>query len=144
MRREELLTTGPLGWLAVPKTDGDLDFAAPRVPNALRPMMVGLAIEVDGVKPEGGDKAPVGIAVVTSGVFCNNLGMQVNGDLALNICNWLAERRVLLDIRGSGYKATYLKLDEGQARRIQDLLVYGTPGLFCLLGLLMFLVRRRI
>ena len=144
LRREELLTTGPLGWLAVPKPDGDLDFTSPRIPNALRPIMVGMAIEVDGEKPVSEEKAPVGIAVVTSGVFCNNLGMQVNGDLALNICNWLAERRVLLDIRGSGYKASYLKLDEGQARNVQRLLVFGTPISFFLLGLIMFYVRRRI
>ncbi len=144
LRREELLSTGGLGWLAIQKQDGDWDLSAPRIPNALRPITVGMTIELDGTKTPESDKAPTGIAVVTSGVFCNNMGISINGDLALNICNWLTDRRVLLDIRGSGYKATYLQMNEAQSQRVKWLLVVFAPGTFLLLGVAMFFIRRRI
>jgi ABC-2 type transport system permease protein len=143
LRIEPLLTTGPLGWLGVRRDDGELDFKAPSVPGAMGEFTVGLAIEVDGDKPQNGDKPPTGRVVVTSGAFCNNAGMGINGDLALNICNWLAERRLLLDIRGSGYKADYFTLDERRRGNVARLLG-GVPLVFLLSGLAMFFLRRRL
>jgi hypothetical protein len=70
--------------------------------------------------------------------------MRQFGDLALNICNWMAERRVLLDIQGSRYEAKHLQLQPQQLARVRWLLVWGVPGTFLLLGLAVFFVRRRV
>jgi hypothetical protein len=143
LRIEPLLNTGPLGWLGVLNDNGEPDYSAPRVAGALREFTVGLAIEVDGDRPANGDKVPTGRVVVTSGAFCNNVGMGINGDLALNICNWLAERRLLLDIRGSGYKADFFTLDVRRQGNVATLL-WCVPLAFLLSGLTMFFLRRRL
>ncbi len=148
---EALLLTGPQGWLAVPDADGFPDLRAPQI--ALRQFCVGMAFQVatDGgqaAAPAAGTPAAAtpstGQAIVVSGVFANNTGLPLFGDLAYNICNWMAERRVLLDIRGARYEARQLDLKEPQLARIGNLLVYGVPGAFLALGLLVFVIRRRV
>ncbi|MBX3463141.1 MAG: Gldg family protein [Planctomycetes bacterium] len=148
MRREALLWTGPAAWLAgVDARDGRPDQRAPRV--GLQSYTVGMSIELDpdgdGVAPQdGGDPLRAGRVVVTSGVFCNNAYMRQFGDLALNVCNWMAERRVLLDIRGSRYEARHLQLSPQQLARVHAFLVYGVPGAFLVLGGLVLFLRRRV
>jgi ABC-2 type transport system permease protein len=149
LRIEPLLSTGPNGWLGLSKGDGEPDYTAPRVAGAMHEFTAGLVVEVDGEKPGdkpgSGDKPPPGRVVVTSGMFCNNVGIGVagNGDFALNICNWLGERRVLLDIHGSGYKADYFTLDERRKGNVTTLL-WCVPLAFLLSGLTMFFLRRRL
>ena len=140
VRREPLIYTGPQAWLAVPDASGYPDTRAPRLDSALGTQTLGVAIEVDG-KPEPGKEARNGVAVVASGLFCNNLGMAINSSLSANIFNWLSERRVLLDIKGSAYVARRLELRPQQQDRIWWLLVVGAPGL--LLGLGLFVAWRR-
>jgi hypothetical protein len=55
----------------------------------------------------------------------------------------MAERRVLLDIKGSRYEAKYLQLQPQQLARTSDLLVLYVPGAVLALGLVVFFVRRR-
>lgn len=156
MRREPLLATGEQAWLAVPGADGYPSYQAPKV--GLQPRIVAMAIEVDppSVAPgKDGDgkagssvppKADVrpGVAIVFGGVFANNAGMRAGfGDLALNVCNWLAERRVLLDIKGSKYEATHIALQPQQLTRIYWFLVAVVPSVFFALGLLVVVIRRR-
>ena len=69
-------------------------------------------------------------------------GRPIFGAFALNICNWMTERRVLLDIQGSRYEANHLQLTPQQFDRVWYLLVCGVPGAFLLLGLLVYLRRR--
>ena len=137
VRREPLLQTGPYGWLAVPGPEGHPDNRAPKV--GLRAFLVGMGIEVPN--KVAGD--PAGQAVLVSGVFCNNVGYPLFGDLANNICNWMAERSVLLDILGNRYRVRAMELQPQQLDRIGTLLLYGVPGLFLLLGFAVFFVRRR-
>lgn len=144
IRREPLLRTGDQGWLAVPDTDGLPDNRAPRI--GLRSFLVGMAFEVDA-RSAAGDAtgAPkAGHVVVISGLFCNNRGVQLFGDLAYNICNWMAERRVLMGIQGASYKAQHLQVQPQQLQRVWNLLVYGVPGAFFVLGVVVILMRRRI
>ena len=75
-------------------------------------------------------------------LFCNTAGMAINQQLAANIFNWLSERRVLLDIRGSAYVARHLQLQPQQLDRIWWFLVVGVPGAFLLLGLFVHWRRR--
>jgi hypothetical protein len=143
VKREDLLVTGDQGWLALPGPDGFPSNRAPAI--ALQSFVVGMACEVP--VPEASKPAPgapkAGHVVIVSGVFCNNTGMQYFGDLALNICNWMAERRVLLDLKAPSYETKYLQLQPQQLARIGNLLIYGIPGLFLALGAVVFFVRRR-
>lgn len=143
---EELLQTGPSAWLAgIDPRDGRVDLRAPSI--GLRPFVVGMSITVDGEAGTGtatAGTARTGEVILVSGVFCNNAGMGMFGDLALNVCNWMAERRVLLDIQGSRYEAKHLQLTPQQLGRVANFLVWGVPGTFLVLGFVVFFVRRRV
>lgn len=133
MRREELVFTGPYAWFGA---RGD-DYRAPKV--GLRDYAVGMVIEVDGETP-----GTTGKVAVIGGMFCHNHGLRVGGEqFGFNLCNWMAERRVLLDIRGSAYRARHLDLKPSQLDAIWWLLVVGVPGCFLLLGSAVFWLRRR-
>lgn len=153
----ELLVTGPQGWLARPGSDGRPDMKAPA--TGLRPFVVGMVFEVDPVASTGGNKndpaadptknskpatePQKGQVVVISGIFCNNLLLPVFGDLAYNLCNWMAERRVLMNIQSSKHTARQMVLQPQQIERVQWLLQYGVPAVFLLGGLVMVYRRRR-
>jgi hypothetical protein len=94
----------------------------------------------DAVRPNG---PKTGQAVVVGGVFCNNAGMALFGDFALNVCNWMAERKALMDLKAPGYEAKYLTLQPQQLARIGWFVVWGVPGAFLLVGVLVFLRRRQ-
>lgn len=145
MRREPLLRTGPEGWLAAVGPDGRPDLRQPRDRRVLRDFCVGMSIDVDA-EPTGNAKEPPrqGQVVIVSGVFCNNTGLRLFGDLAFNICNWLTERRVLLDIAGSRYEARHLSLQPQQLTRVRWLLLAGVPGTFLVLGCFVLWRRRRV
>ena len=142
--REELMRTGPQGWTAVPDANGEPSYRAPAV--GLREFFVGMAFQVN--PPASGDNTAIpgsprpGQVVVVTGAFCNNAGMPFFGAIALNIVNWMTDRRVLLDIQGSRYEADHLDLKPQQIARIWYLLVCGVPGAFLLLGLVVYLRRR--
>jgi hypothetical protein len=142
VRREALLRTGDQGWLAVTGSDGYPSFRAPGA--ALQSFDVAMACEIDvapdAVRPNG---PKTGQAVVVGGVFCNNAGMALFGDLALNVCNWMAERKALMDLKAPGYEAKYLTLQPQQLARIGWFVVWGVPGAFLLVGVLVFLRRRQ-
>ena len=144
VRREPLLLTGDEGWLAVPDQNGQPDNRAPQI--RLRSFVVGMACELDAAADdEGGssDRPRTGQAVVVSGVFCNNAAMPYFGDFALNVCNWMADRRVLLDIQGARYEARSLQVQPQQLDRVWSLLVVWVPNAFLALGLVVLWLRRR-
>jgi len=143
VRRMELLRTGNQGWLAMRGADGFPSLQAPQVP--LQSYVVGMVMELDAQLPAD---APTGTpktgqVVVVSGAFCNNIGMPLFGELALNICNWLAQRRVLLDLKTPGYEARYLQIAPQQRDRIHGLLVWGVPLAFLATGVVVVIGRRR-
>jgi hypothetical protein len=148
--RSWILRTGPYGWLGRPGPDGQPDLQAPPQ-NLLMPFLVGLAIEVpaaaaaaaaEGGKPPTG-KGQNGQVVIVSGAFANNSGVDAFGDLGFNICNWLAERRVLMDIQTRAYAARQMQVQPQQQDRIRWLCVYGVPGGFLLCGAFVLYRRRR-
>lgn len=136
VRRDWLLRTGSEAWLAVPGSDGLPDYRAPNV--RLNELLVGMTCEVDGEDSGRGD----GKAVLVSGAFCNNGLMRFYGDFAVNICNWLARREVLLDIEGARYEVKNLDIKAPQVERIWWLLVLWVPGAFLGLGLFVWWRRR--
>lgn len=142
VRREALLRTGDQGWLAETGPDGYPSYRAPG--TALQSFDVAMAFELDvaadAVRPDG---PKTGQAVVVGGVFCNNAGMALFGDFALNVCNWLAERKALMDLKAPGYEAKYLTMQPQQLARIGWFVVWGVPSAFLLVGLGVFLRRRQ-
>ena len=139
VRRDWLLQTGPEAWLAVPGPGGLPDYRAPNV--RLSELLVGMTFEVDAtdVAPE---ERVAGKAVIISGAFCNNGLMRFYGDFAINVCNWLARREVLLDIEGARYVAKSLDVKPQQIERVWWLLVVWVPGGFLALGLVVWWRRR--
>jgi hypothetical protein len=139
VRVEPLLATGTFGWLAQPGEDGRPDNRAPKN-TRLGQFVLGMSIEVDNLVAG----APPGRAVVASGVFCNNVGFPMFGDLAINVCNWMVERSVLLDIAPNEYRVRALQLAPQQLDRVGALLLWQVPGLFFLLGVVVYVIRRRL
>ena len=139
-KREPLLSTHEYGWLAVPGADGFPDYRAPKI--QLRPFEVALAIEVPNA---GGDaKARPGQAVILGGMVANNAGMKARfGDFAVNVCNWMTERRELLDLPGDAYQTRQLDVQLPQFLRTSNFLIYGVPGTFLALGFVVVMLRRR-
>lgn len=140
VNREPLLQTYDDGWLGEPEEpDGFPSYRAPS--HQLRPFEVGMALEVQPLDTANGRPGQV---VVIAGHFAINEGMKAGfGDFAVNVCNWMAERRVLLDIQGSRYEAKHMQLQPQQLQRVWWFLVGVVPGTFALLGLVVFFVRRR-
>ena len=145
MRREPLLQTGEYAWLAKPGRDGFADLKAPPQ-NLLQSYYVGLAVEVDG-EPAAAGAAPgtptTGQVVIISGAFCNNSGVELFGDLGYNICNWMAERRVLMNIQSNQYTPRQMQLQPQQQDRVRWLLFYAVPLGFLCGGLFVIYRRRR-
>ena len=156
VRIEELLATGGEGWLAAPG-NGQLDFRSPSV--GLRPYVVAMSCEVDpagatatepnanepsATEPKASSNADttVGRAVVVAGLFANDKLFPYFGDFALNICNWMTERRVLLDIETARFRMNSLDVQLPQRDRIWWLLVLYVPGAFLCCGMLMWWRRR--
>jgi hypothetical protein len=143
--RVPLLQTHGEGWLAAPGDDGFPSNRSPRI--GLRAFEVAMALEVP--PPVDGNGAPAsgarsGQVVVLGGLMANNAGVQAGfGDFVVNTCNWMAERKVLLDIEGSRYEAKFLQLAPQQLQRLGWLLVWGVPGTFLVCGLLVVWLRRR-
>ena len=140
---EPLLATGTQGWLARPGPSGHPDNKAPQM--QLSSFLVGAAIEVVPDAEPAADKRPAkGRVIIVSGAFCNNAGIKLFGDLAFNICNWLAERKVLLNIQSNKYQPRQMRLQPQQTERVHTLLVQVVPSLFLVAGIVVFFVRRRL
>lgn len=140
VRIEELLRTGREGWLAR-SSNGLPDFRSPSGRDGLRNFIMGISCEVD--PDDGAPGNPlVGRAVVVSGAFCNNKAFPHFGDFAMNICNWMTERKVLLDIATNTYSAKSIDITPQQYSRIRWLMIGYVPGAFLLLGLIMWWRRR--
>ncbi|MCA8943891.1 MAG: Gldg family protein [Planctomycetes bacterium] len=133
-----LLRTGPYAWLAPRRASGGTtDLSGPRDASQVAVRSVGGIIDVD---PETGDRQ--GHLVVLGGVAFINAGFASNGDLALNIFNWLAARQELVTVRGTRYQSKRLELNEVQTRRIGTLLGWYVPGALLALALIVYWRRR--
>lgn len=134
-----LLRTSPYSWLeerTVVSGGGERqpDWIAPVGEDVMASRCVGAVIDVVATE---GDRP--GHVVIVSGHAFNNLPFRtVNADLALNIFQWMAERKALVGVRGTRYKPHELKLVRQQVSRVQWLLIAFVPGflLLCCVGVL--------
>ncbi len=124
-----ILRTSPGAWLE----ERPVDFIAPPGADAYAARCIGAIADVD---PEHGDRTGHFVLIAAAGF--ENLGFGQNGDLALNLFAWLAERKALVSIRGSKYVARDLTLAPQQLERTFWFLVAGVPGAFLLLALAVF------
>ena len=133
------LNTDSLAWLEDRVgAQGQVDYVVAADRSLLTPRCVGALIDVDS-----SEDSRLGHAIVMSAQGFHNTRYQVNGDLGLNIFNWLAERRALVSVRGDRYVSRRLEVVPQQLSRVRWLLVGGVPGGLFLLGLIVFWVRKR-
>jgi hypothetical protein len=144
-----LLQTGPYAWLEqrvelAPGSEPAVDYVQPdhpaRNPGAYAQRSVGAVVDI-----AGSEGSRSGHLVLFGGIVLNNAGFRVggNGDLGLNIMQWLAERKVLVQVRGERYQSRRLDLSPQRLHHVQWLLVFGLPGALAILGFVVFLLRRR-
>jgi hypothetical protein len=136
---EPLLRSGPYAWLA-PRDPRSEDAVYTQPAERERYAERNLAAIVD-LRPESGERR--GHVVVLGGMAFVNSRMQFNGDLALNMFNWLAQRAALVTVRGNRYRAARIELAPQQIERTGALLRYLVPGGLLTLGLLVLWIRRR-
>jgi hypothetical protein len=129
------LRTGPLAWLQPPPVE---PYIGPSERGAYTSRCIGAVIDVDA---ESGDREGHVVVIAAEG-FDNNT-FQFNGDLALNLFNWMTQREALISIRGQRYVSHKLELTPQQLDRIGWLLMAIVPGTMLLLGLLVFWRRSR-
>lgn len=139
-----LLRTSRFSWIeerTVVQGPGQrsVDYYAPQGVE-MAPRCVGAVIDV--VANEG--ERPGHVVVVSGMAFHNAAFRTVNGDLALNVFQWMAERKVLVGVRGTRYQPRELKLVGQQVGRVQWLLIAGVPGALLLLGIAVLWRRSRI
>lgn len=140
-----LMRTGKWCWLeqrtVVTAGERTVDWFVPTDrPPEFAPRSVGAVIDV--VTGEG---KPPGHFVLLSGLtLMNGAFRTVNGDLGLNVFQWMAERKELVGVRGTRYVPKQLKLVGAQVERVQWLLVAGVPGALLLLGIVVLWRRSRI
>ncbi len=121
--------------------DAPVDYYGPdpSETNAYRSRSIGAVIDVD---PRQGDRT--GHVVVLGAEGLDNFSFEFNGDFALNLFNWMAEREALVSIRGRKYVSRRLELEPQQLDRIGTLLMAGVPGILFVLGMFVFWRRRRV
>ena len=129
-----LLVTGPSAWLEA----RPVDYIGPQQP-VYQPRSIGAVIDVDGV-----DGARAGHLVLIAAEGLDNLSFQFNGDLALNLFNWMSEREALISVRGERYVSRKLEATPPQLDAVERLLVLWIPGLLLILGLVVFWRRSRV
>lgn len=135
-----LVRTGPYAWLASRRSSGGTtDFTGPRDASQVAVRSIGGIVDID---PEVGDRQ--GHLVLLGGAAFRNEagGFFHNGDLAMNIFNWLAARHELVTVRGTRYRSERLEITEPQVERVRDLLVWYVPGTLLALALVVFWRRR--
>jgi hypothetical protein len=90
---------------------------------------------------------PTRLVVVGDSVWVGNgalaAGSGANADLFMNALNWLIERDTVLAIGPRRPQVWSLDLDRSQLRLVYGLVVGAIPGLFAVLGALVWLRRRR-
>ena len=133
-----LLRTGPRAWLEQRGNSGVVDYIGPPDAAAYTSRCIGAVIDVDSESSER-----PGHLVVLAGECFDNLSFGFNGDLALNLFNWMAQREALISIRGQRYVSRKIELTPQQIGRIGWLLVAGVPGSLLALGLFVFWRRTR-
>lgn len=133
------LRTGPGAWLDQRLPGGDPALQGPNERAAYQSRCIGAVVDVD---PEQAGGRP-GHLVLVAALGFNNAGFQTNGDLALNIFNWLVERRELIGIRGKKYVAHKVELTPQQIQRVSWLLIAAVPGALLLLGVIVVWRRSR-
>jgi len=140
-----LLRTSPYSWIEERTVTGEggerqVDWLPPRAQNVFAPRCVGAVIDV--VPTEG--KRSGHLVIVSGYAFHNGAFGSVNGDLALNVFQWMAERKVLVGVRGTRYQPHELTLVRQQVKRTAWLLIAGVPGALLLCGLAVLWRRSRI
>jgi ABC-type uncharacterized transport system involved in gliding motility auxiliary subunit len=106
------------------------------------PLSLGVADEKSVGSGDSGKSAR--LVVVGNSAFASNqwAGLQRNGDLFLNIINWLAQDEDLISIRPKNPANVRVILTETQQRELFFVTMFFLPGLVIASGLFIWLRRR--
>jgi ABC-type uncharacterized transport system involved in gliding motility auxiliary subunit len=148
---QKLMETSPQSWAETdlaglfatrsPKREDGKDIIGP----------IGIAAAVtapapDAPAPASADlpKAEARVVVVGDSDFVSNraYGLQGNGDLALNIVNWLAQQENMIAIRPKDPQDRRIQLTEDQSQRIFWLALVVIPGALLANGIRVWWKRR--
>lgn len=139
-----LLVTSPNAWLEPRDGAGHVPYA-PNLPpqrERFQHRSVGAIVEV--APEQGKPEARPGRIVLISGIAFVNRAMGSNGDLGVNLFQWLAERKQLVTIRGTRYQSQSLRhVTAIEYGRASNLMLYWVPGGLLLLGLVVLWRRSR-
>lgn len=124
-----LLVTSPNSWLEPRDANGQVPYA-PNLPaeqGRFTRRCVGAVVEVAPQASKPG--ARPGRIALLSGISFVNRAMGSNGDLGINLFQWLAERKQLVSIRGTRYQSQSMKhVTAVQYQSARALMIYWVPG----------------
>lgn len=138
-----LAASGDQGWAELsvnqnpPKFDPGVDQPGP-VP-------VAVAVEKGAVPGVEVELQPTRLVIAGDSVLVSNgaLLSGYNADFFMNAMNWLLDREQMLTIAPREPATIQVALDRGQLHRLSILVVAGLPGLVVLLGIVVWLHRRK-
>ncbi|MEO0479696.1 MAG: Gldg family protein [Planctomycetota bacterium] len=140
---EPILQTTRNGYRAPFIGDQRLDYSLPPTSDGFGPQTVGAAFEWRDNTDLSVSEKPGRLLLFTGHLFVNGEALVgYNGDLALNIFNWLADRTELVTVRGNKYRPQLLEVRQPQVEATGNLLIYWVPGGLLLLVVIASLRRR--
>ncbi len=109
------------------------------------PVPVAVAIEKGLVSGVDVELQPTRLVIVGDSVLVANGALLggYNSDFFMNALNWLLERKETLAIASREPTIVQVALDRGHLRRLSVLAVAGIPGVVVLLGLMVWVHRRK-
>ena len=138
----ELVFTGPD---AVIITDVHNGVATPHLTDLRTNACLAVAVEKGKIKNVNADRGTTRIVAVGDSHFLDNQMLDLGGnrDFASMAVNWLLDRSELLAIQRHPIKEYRLTMTESQLMGLAWLMLAGMPGTVLLLGLLVWVRRRR-
>jgi ABC-type uncharacterized transport system involved in gliding motility auxiliary subunit len=138
----ELAFTGPDGVVLTDIRDSGV---YPRADDVRTNVCLAVAVEKGKIKNVSADRGTTRIVVVGDSTFWDNTMIESAGnlDFAFLAVNWLLDRSELLAIPPRPLKEYKLIMTESQLSRVRLVLLAGMPGSVLLVGMLVWLRRRR-
>lgn len=121
-------------------SEGQIEIGFEEGRDVRGPLNLGVAAEVTSVA--SGSK----ILIFGDSDFFSNayIGSLANRDLFINGVNWMVGQHQMISIRPRVLEMPRIAFDEKDAGKIFSLCVFGAPALVIMLGIVVYLVRRRV
>ncbi len=140
----DLASSPSEAWRDLPDADDKLDFALDNTRESAGRFRVAMAASFPGASSEeAGNRGDARVVAVASPFFMANTTFPTNRDFLSNAFNWLAERDFRVGVAARDPEASTLDVSRGKAMTVVfHTSLWGLPGVFGLLGVMVFLRRR--